>query len=111
MFTIAAVNNIDHNPSATTAKESFHGTAIFLLQYSSFTGERVDRSIVIVGGYGDASSYTVSYLPDYYTGVPLVTSNTKKSYVPAARVASLTSDDYKQHIEEEYMWRDHALRA
>ena len=111
MFTTASLNKTDHNPSATIAKESFLGTAIFLLQYPSFTGERVDRSIVIVGGYWDASSYTVSYLPHYYTGVPLVTSNIKKSYVPAARLASLTSDDFKQHTEEEYMWRDHAMRA
>ena len=42
VFTTAAVYNIDHNPSATTAKESFHGTA------TSFADERVDRSIAIV---------------------------------------------------------------
>lgn len=30
VFTTAAVDNIDHNPSSTTAKESFHGTGISL---------------------------------------------------------------------------------
>ena len=28
VFTILAVDNIDHNPSSTTARDSFHGTAI-----------------------------------------------------------------------------------
>ena len=34
VFTTAAVDNLDHNPSATTANDSFHGTGIsLLLQY------------------------------------------------------------------------------
>ena len=32
LYTTAAVDNIDHNPSATTAKDSFHGTNISLFQ-------------------------------------------------------------------------------
>ena len=87
VFTTAAVDNIDHNPSATTSKDSFHGTAISLIQHPSYTGEGVDRSIVIVGGSGDARSKTVAPLPHYYTDVPPVTSSIKKSPVLAARVA------------------------
>ncbi|KAJ8407186.1 hypothetical protein AAFF_G00288620 [Aldrovandia affinis] len=37
VFTTAAVDNIDHNPSATTSKDSFHGTAISLIQHPSYT--------------------------------------------------------------------------
>ncbi len=33
VFTTAAVDNIDHNPSSTTSKESFHGTGISLFQH------------------------------------------------------------------------------
>lgn len=33
LFTTGALDNIDHNPSATTAKDSFHGTAISLTQH------------------------------------------------------------------------------
>ena len=33
LFTTAAVDNIDHDPSSTTVKHSFHGTSISLLQY------------------------------------------------------------------------------
>ena len=35
LFTIAAVDNIDHNPSSATAKDSFHGTGISLMQHQS----------------------------------------------------------------------------
>ena len=49
VFTASAIDNIDHNPSSTTAKGSFHGTAISPLQHPSFTGEGVDRSIASVG--------------------------------------------------------------
>ena len=32
VFTSSAVDNIDHNPSFTTGKYSFHGTGISLIQ-------------------------------------------------------------------------------
>jgi len=35
VFTTAAVDNIDHNPSSTSAKASFHGTGISLSYPSS----------------------------------------------------------------------------
>lgn len=35
VFTTAAVDNIDHNPSATTAQSSFHGTSLSLFQHPS----------------------------------------------------------------------------
>ena len=42
IFTTSSTDNIDHNPSTTTGKESFNRAAISLLQHSSFTGEGVD---------------------------------------------------------------------
>ena len=33
VFTTGAFDNIDHNPSATTAKDSFHGTAVSFVQH------------------------------------------------------------------------------
>ena len=35
LFTVAAADNIDYNPSATTVKDSFHGTGISLMQHPS----------------------------------------------------------------------------
>ena len=36
VVTTAAVDNIDHNPSSTTSKESFHDTGISFLQHHAF---------------------------------------------------------------------------
>ena len=33
LFTVAAIDNIDHNTSSTTSKASFHGTSISIFQY------------------------------------------------------------------------------
>ena len=35
LFTVGALDNIDYNPSSTTAKGSFHGTRIGLFQFPS----------------------------------------------------------------------------
>ena len=43
VFTCGAVDNIDHNPSARTAKDSFHGTAISLMQFPTSERPGVQR--------------------------------------------------------------------
>ena len=63
VFTTAAVDNIDHNPSPTTSKQSFPGTGVSLFQHPAIAGQGVDRSIVIVGGA--AGQKTVGHLPSY----------------------------------------------
>ena len=35
LFTMAAMDNIDHNPTATTAATSFHGTSISVFQHQT----------------------------------------------------------------------------
>ena len=43
LFTTANVDNIDHNPSSRTAKDSFHGTAISLTQHPDTETDGIDR--------------------------------------------------------------------
>ena len=33
IFTVTAIDNLDHNPSSSTASKSFHGTGISIFQY------------------------------------------------------------------------------
>ena len=42
LFTVGALDNLDHNPTSTTSSDSFHGTGISLFQIpkQSQTGER-----------------------------------------------------------------------
>ena len=102
VFTTAAVENIDHNQSATTAKNSFHGIEISLLQHPTCADEGVARSIALTGR--DTGSKTVEPLPEYYTDVRPVASSVKGSTVPATSVTSLRRYNFEQHIEDEYMW-------
>ena len=43
LFTTAAVDNMDHNPSTTTATDSFHGTRISLFQQPNNRNSGTDR--------------------------------------------------------------------
>ncbi|KAK3104423.1 hypothetical protein FSP39_001776 [Pinctada imbricata] len=43
LFTTAAVDNIDHNPSSTTAQGSLHGTAISLFQHTTAENDGKER--------------------------------------------------------------------
>ena len=70
LFTTAAVDNIDHNPSSTSAHDSFHGTGISLFQHpdDGFTG--IQQNIATNPEKG--SKRKVAQLPDMYTNVPPV---------------------------------------
>ena len=71
VFTCGAVDNIDHNPSARTAFDSFHGTAITITQFptSELSKEGQDRVVQAV-----AKRSKISPLPQKYTVVPSVTA-------------------------------------
>ena len=69
LFTTATADNIDHNPSSTSAHDSFHGTGISLFQYQSSESRGVQR--VVLAENHDVSSAstkrTLSKLPESYT--------------------------------------------
>ena len=46
VLTISAVDNIDHNPSATTATDSFHGTGIS--RFNTLPTLLIRRSIILL---------------------------------------------------------------
>ena len=47
VFTTAALGNIDHNPSSTSAHDSFHGTAISLAQHPTEKNPGRQRSVEV----------------------------------------------------------------
>ena len=102
--TTAAVDKINHNPSSTTSKESFHGTGISLFQHPAFASQGVDRSIVIVGGA--TGQKTVGHLPSYYADVPPVVSSTTKAHGPPSTVASLSREYPDRNTKAECCWRE-----
>ena len=66
LFTTSAIDNIDHNPSSTTATDSFHGTRILFFQYPTAqipgTYRREHRLLEEI-----APSKRLAQLPESYT--------------------------------------------
>jgi len=63
LFTTAAVDNLDHNPSSTTSTESFHGTEISLFQHPTPDCCGTPRSMSTVTSVSCNKSLKVSCLP------------------------------------------------
>lgn len=79
LFTSAAVDNIDHNPSSTTSRDSFHGTGISLFQHPDENCSGIQR--VVIANQGD-SHPGKSNLPESYTSVPPVVQQRGDPPVP-----------------------------
>ena len=105
IFTTAAVDNIDHNPSATTTKDSLHGTDISLIQHPTSAIEGLHSGSVIIES--NTCSKIASCLP-HNTDMPPVTSTVKLSALPTTSVTSLARKNYKKHAEGEYRWLENA---
>ena len=67
LFTTSAVDNIDHNPTATTAKTSFHGTSISIFQHPSSEQLGEEREPIKLNA--DVKVKKVPELPDAFTYV------------------------------------------
>ena len=81
LFTTAAVDNIDHNTSSTTATGSFHGTGISLFQHPKEHNDGVDRREHRILAR-ERTSKKVIELPQSYTNVISVELSTKEPPVP-----------------------------
>lgn len=68
IFTTAAIDNIDHNPSSTTAEGSFHGTAISIMQHPTEENPGISRMSVVPQDDTRPSKKLMS-LPAEYTQV------------------------------------------
>jgi hypothetical protein len=69
LFTTAAVDNLDHNPSSTTSTESFHGTGISIFQHPSPYCCGTPRSMPALTNVSCDKSLKVPCLPLAYTTV------------------------------------------
>ena len=81
VFTTAAVDNIDHNPSSITSQGSFHGTAISLLQHPTQQFPGTLRAVTVIDNNLQGQR-AVSPLPDAYTLVNPVALPSPDPLVP-----------------------------
>ena len=78
LFTTAAVDNINHNPSSTSSHDSFYGTCISLFQRPDSDNSGVPQ--VVTATSDSATRY--AHLPDNYTSIPAVTPTNKDPPLP-----------------------------
>ena len=64
IFTTVAIDKIDHNPSAASAKSSFHGTSMSLFQHTPSQGISQEQFIMV-----KEKVKKISPLPDHYSNV------------------------------------------
>lgn len=71
LFTTSAVDNIDHNPSSTTATGSLHGTALSLFQHPTKENQGQER-VPVQPPPDRPTSHGIAPLPRQYAEVPPV---------------------------------------
>lgn len=106
LFTVGALDNIDHNPSATTAQGSFHGTAISIFQFPTQANPGILREPIEIEPFTSSKLY----LPESYTNVPAVSCKTDQiavSKCPCDLSSSESTIEAAQSGEAE--WTEHAL--
>ena len=84
LFTTAAIDKIDHNPSSTSAQGSLHGTSISVFQHFQNESNGVERLAMTTSDqeYSHASRVKLEKLPHSYTNVPLVAMSKKDPILP-----------------------------
>ena len=86
-FTTGAVDNIDHDPSSTSAHGSFHGTGISLFQHPPADTNFSEVPRVVFTMPDDmATNGTLACLPETYTSIPPATLARQDPCVPRQEV-------------------------
>jgi hypothetical protein len=106
VFTTGALDNLDWDPSSTTATGSFHGTAISVVNHVSASRPGDARDPLTLNGYSPHK--TIGSLPDEYTVVPPAFLRNKSPIVPRTNGPVTPSADAayekQKNDEEEREW-------
>lgn len=111
LFTTAAVDNIDHNPTSATAHDSFHGTGISLFQHPSAENPGTTRAPIDIS-HAVSSSKSVCQLPEAYTKVAPVIAPAKHLQVSATNV-NIQPDGgvFNRSFKDELKWLENSTNV
>ena len=100
---LAALDNLDYNPSSSTAQGSFHGTGISIIQFQENGNQGIPQQI-------DSQSSQLSSLslPSTYTTVPAISIKQADIKVPKT-VTSEIHGNITEALESEKNWTQHGL--
>ena len=106
LFTTAVMGNIDHNPSATTATTSFHGTSISVFQRPATDNHGEEHQLV---KFGPERVKSVPELPESFTNIPPASFKSKKPTSLSGTVLMPTTDLLRPQLAVEYEWLEKVL--
>ena len=107
LFTLGALDNLDHNPSSTTAKGAYHGTGMSLFQAPTHS----NMGCVQDGISLQPQQAKNFHLPDNYTIVPAVALNKDNVAVPKPPCEIVAAEGHLvQAQEKERHWVEHAIQ-
>ena len=89
LFTIGALDNIDHNPSSTSAQGSLHGMAVSIIQNPTRENSGIGRNVTFKTEIADQHS-----LPESFALVPAVSMNASSTTLPQWKM-----EDYKDQLQ------------
>jgi len=101
LFTTSAMDNIDHNPTATTATTSFHGTSVSVFQHPTKEDKGEERGQL---KFGEEKVKTVPELPDSFTNVRPAFFTKKKPSPPQSGVTHPDTSLLRPQLAMEYEW-------
>lgn len=104
IFTAAALDNLDHNPSSNTSTSSFHGTGISLFQFPTEDVPGEPRPPLIIP---PAETSNIR-LPEHYASVPAVAFNPNTvSCPPRSCQSDGENGNFTQSKVQEIAWLEH----
>ncbi len=104
LFTIGAYDNIDHNPSATSAKTSTHGTSISLFQEATCEKPGMKRPHAMLLNDGQKSK-SIKALPENYAIVPAAALHRKNPPISQAHGPVKSEGDlFTDAVKEEHRY-------
>ena len=103
LFSVAALDNIDHNPSSTTASSSFHGTSISIFQFPTQDKPGDCRPPLKVPPTGNQRHR----LPESYGNVPPVSLTATAVSVPITNQLSSFEGNLNPAIAQGNAWLEH----
>ena len=105
LVTVGALDNIDYNPSATTAKGSFHGTGITIFQLPSHSNGGIVRDPIVIE---ESPSRKLS-LPDEYVNVPAISCKTDQLSIPQLACGDEAACLLEDSRADEEKWFQHGI--
>lgn len=100
LFATLAVDNTDHNPTATTATTSFHDTSVSVFQHpsSAHRGEEI-RQLTL-----KPDVKKMPQLPEAFTSVTSATNARNLSRLTAGFDSYTPPKSIHSHLKQEYAW-------